>query len=106
MREFSRLSMGMTAFNQFVDEVYNIEEGQVFRKREKLERAFHSGYGSADFAPMSVWSGINAVTQVETSTRDTTKSKGAAQFARGTFGVGAQISKSAFRVASELVGAV
>ena len=76
MREFSRRSMGMTAFNQFVDEVYNIDEGQVFRKREKLERAFTSGYGSADFAPFSVWSGINAITQVETSTRDTSAAKG------------------------------
>ena len=40
MREFSRTSMGPDAFRDFVDEVYNIDEGQVFRKREKLERAF------------------------------------------------------------------
>ena len=106
MREFSRRSMGMTAFNQFVDEVYNIDEGQVFRKREKLERAFTSGYGSADFAPFSVWSGINAITQVETSTRDTSAAKGRAQFARGTFGVGAQISKRAFAVAQDLLVSV
>ena len=103
MREFSRRSMGMTAFNQFIDEVYNIEEGQVFRKREKLERAFTSGYGSADFAPMSIWSGINAITQIETSTRGTTAAKGRAQFARGTFGAGAQISKRAFAVAQGLL---
>jgi phage/plasmid-like protein (TIGR03299 family) len=105
MREFSRRSMGMTAFNQFVDEVYNIDEGQVFRKREKLERAFTSGYGNADFAPFSVWSGINAITQIETSTRGTTAAKGNAQFARGTFGAGAQISKRAFAVARDLVTA-
>ena len=36
MREFSRASMGqLTQFNEFVDEVYNIDEGQVFRKREQ-----------------------------------------------------------------------
>ena len=29
MREFSRASMGIGAFDEFVDEVYNIEEGQV-----------------------------------------------------------------------------
>ena len=104
MREFSRRSMGMTAFNQFVDEVYNIDEGQVFRKREKLERAFHSGYG-VDYAPMSIWSGINAITQLETSTRGTTAAKSRAQFARGTFGAGAQISKRAFAVARDLVTA-
>ena len=37
-------------FNDFVDEVYNIEEGQVFRKRDKLERAFTRGFGYR-FAP-------------------------------------------------------
>ena len=104
MREFSRASMGLDSFRDFVDEVYNIDEGQVFRKREKLERAFISGYGS-EYAYNSIWSGLNAITQVETSTRGTTAAKGRAQFARGTFGAGAQISKKAFAVARDLVGA-
>jgi len=104
MREFSRASMGYTQFNEFVDEVYNIEEGKVFRKRGNLEEAFRRGYGS-EYAPMSIWAGVNAITQIETSTRDTTKSKGTAQFARGTFGVGASISKRAFAVARDLVTA-
>ena len=88
MREFSRASMGYTQFTDFVDEVYNIDEGQVFRKRDKLTEAFLHGYGF-EYAPMSVWAGINAITQVETSTRGTTAAKGRAQFARGTFGAGA-----------------
>ena len=104
MREFSRASMGLQGFREFVDEVYNIDEGQVFRKREKLQRAFTRGYGS-EYAPSSVWSAVNAITQIETSTRNTTRAKGNAQFARGTFGVGAQISKRAFAVARDLVGA-
>ena len=104
MREFSRASMGLDRFNSFVDEVYNINEGDVFRKREKLQRAFDAGYGSG-YAPRSLWNGINAITQVETSTLGTTAAKGRAQFARGTFGAGAQISKRAFAVARELVGA-
>ena len=104
MREFSRRSMGLDSFRNFVDEVYNIDEGQVFRKRSALNQAFHYGYGS-EFAPMSVWAGFNAITQVETSTRGTTAAKGRAQFARGTFGAGAQISKKAFAVAKELVTA-
>ena len=104
MREFSRRSMGIQAFDDFVDEVYNIDEGQVFRKRSALSRAFHNGYGS-EYAPMSMWAGINAITQVETSTRGTTAVQGRAQFARGTFGVGAQISKRAFAVARDLVTA-
>jgi phage/plasmid-like protein (TIGR03299 family) len=102
MREFSRASMGLPRFQEFVDEVYNIDEGQAFRKRDKLEAAFRRGYGS-DFAPNSVWNAVNAITQIETSTRGTTASKGRAQFARGTFGVGAQISKKAFTVARDLV---
>ena len=104
MREFSRCSMGMTEFSRFADEVYNIADDQAFRKRDKLCQAFRSGYGS-EFAPMSVWAGINAITQVETSTRGTTAAKGRAQFARGVFGAGAQISKKAFAVAKELVSA-
>ena len=104
MREFSRTHLGTDGFRWFVDQVYNVEEDQVFRKREKLERAFRVGYGS-DYASFSLWNGINAITEIETSTRGTTKSKGAAQFARGTFGVGAQISKRAFAVARDLVTA-
>ena len=46
MREFSRVSMGIGAFDEFVDEIYNIDEGQVFRKRQQLETAFRVGYGS------------------------------------------------------------
>ena len=102
MREFSRTSMGLQSFSDFVDEVYNIEEGQVFRKRDKLEAAFQRGYGH-EYAPYSLWSGLNAITQVETSTRDTTAAKGRSQFARGTFGIGAQISKRAFAVAQDLL---
>ena len=104
MREFARASMGHTQFDEFLDEVYNIEEGQVFRKRDKLRQAFRMGYGS-EYAPMSIWAGINAITQIETSTRGTTAAKGRAQFARGTFGAGAQISKRAFAVAKDLVTA-
>ena len=102
MREFSRVSMGHDAFCDFADEVYNIDEGQVFRKRDKLRQAFLNGYGS-EYAPYSLWAGINAITQIETSTRGTTAAKGRAQFARGTFGAGAQISKKAFAVAAAML---
>ena len=104
MREFSRTAMSLDGFREFVDEVYNIEDDKVFRKRDKLDNAFYNGFG-ADYARGSVWSAVNAVTQIETSTLGATKAKSNAQFARGTFGVGAQISKRAFKVAAELVGA-
>ena len=102
MREFSRASMGRDGFRDFVDEIYNIDEGQVFRKREQLERAFNHGYGW-EYAPNSIWSAVNAVTQVETSTRHQTEAKARSQFARGTFGAGATISKKAFEVAANLL---
>jgi len=104
MREFSRTHMGMSDFNSFVDQVYNVEEGDTFRKRQHLERAFRMGYGS-EFAEFSLWNGLNAITQIETSTRNQTNAKARSQFARGTFGMGAQISKRAFAVARDLVTA-
>ena len=102
MREFSQFAITSAQFNDFVDEVYNIDEGQVFRKRDKITAAMNRGYG-ASYAPGTLWNAVNAITQVETSTRGTTAAKGRAQFARGTFGVGAQISKKAFAVARDLV---
>ena len=104
MREFSRQFMSLEGFRDFVDEVYNIDEGQVLRKRKHLENAFYNGFGTS-YAPGSVWNAVNAITQIETSTKGKTAAKSRAQFARGTFGAGAQISKRAFAVASELVGA-
>jgi phage/plasmid-like protein (TIGR03299 family) len=104
MREFSRASMGQDGFRDFVDEVYNVKEDQVFRKRERLESAFQHGFGW-EYAPKSVWAAFNAITQVETSTRSLTKARATNQFARGTFGAGAQISKRAFAIASEFVTA-
>ena len=104
MREFSQFSINSSQFNDFVDEVYNIDEGQVFRKRDKITAAMNRGYG-VEFNPGTLWTAVNAITQVETSTRGTTAAKGRAQFARGTFGVGAQISKKAFAIARDLVTA-
>jgi phage/plasmid-like protein (TIGR03299 family) len=104
MREFSRTAMSMSAFNDYVDQVYEVKEGDILRKRQKLEQAFRVGYGS-EYASFSLWNGFNAITQLETSTRNQTAAKSRAQFARGTFGLGAQISKKAFALASDLVSA-
>jgi hypothetical protein len=104
MRELSQFSITSSQFNEFVDEVYNIDEGQVFRKREKITAAMNRGYG-VEYSPGTLWTAVNAITQIETSTRGTTAAKGRAQFARGTFGAGAQISKRAFAVARDLVTA-
>ena len=76
----------------------------MFRKREKITAAMNRGYG-VEYSPGTLWTAVNAITQIETSTRGTTAAKGRAQFARGTFGAGAQISKRAFAVARDLVTA-
>ena len=75
MREFSQFSITSSQFNDFVDEVYNIDEGQVFRKRDKITAAMNRGYG-VQFNPGTLWTAVNAITQVETSTRGTTAAKG------------------------------
>ncbi len=105
MREFTRVSMGHTVFNEYLDEVYQIEEGQKFRKRDKLNRAFRHGLG-ADYAPMSLWNAVNAVTEIETSTRNQTAAGARRQFARANFGVGRQISSRAIEVATAYLSAV
>ena len=104
MKEFSRTSMGIDSFRDFVDEVYNIEDGQVFRKRDKLEQLFRYGKGM-DFAPFSVWNGVNAITELETSTLSQTSSGAKRQFARANFGAGYTLSKKAMTIAKQLVTA-
>ena len=104
MKEFSRTSMGIDGFREFVDEVYNIDEGQVFRKRDKLEQLFRYGKGM-DFAPFSVWNGVNAITELETSTLSQTSSGAKRQFARANFGAGYTLSKKAMTIAKQLVTA-
>ena len=98
MREFSQFNMTSSQFNDFVDEVYNIDESQAFRKRDKINAAMNRGYG-VEFNPGTLWTALNAITQVETSTLGQTKAGTNRQFARGTFGAGATISKKAFAVA-------
>ena len=103
MREFVSREMTYSEFNEYVDEVYNIDEGQVFRKREKLERAFRMGMGQ-DIAPYTMWSAVNAITEVETSTKVRHK-QARRQFARANFGAGLAISKRALDVARTLTSA-
>ena len=105
MREFARVSMGTEVFNEYLDEVYKIEEGQKFRKRSKLNTAFLFGMG-ADYAPSSLWNAVNAVTEIETSTRNQTAAGARRQFARANFGQGLQISNRAIEVATAYLSAV
>ena len=105
MREFTRVSMGHYVFNEYLDEVYKVEEGKKLRKRDKLNAAFRRGIG-AEYAPFSLWNAVNAVTEVETSTRNQTAAGARRQFARANFGQGLQLSNRAIEVATAYLSAV
>ena len=100
MREFSRATCGPTDFNAFIDDVYNVEEGDTKfdKKRQKLERLFLYGRGQ-DMAPRSLWSAVNAVTEMETSTLGKTAAGEKRMFARANFGAGKDLSRKAMQVA-------
>ena len=67
MREFSRTSMGVAQFNEFVDEVYNVDEGQVFRKREKARACIYPWLWLPSLHLSVFGMAVNAITEVETS---------------------------------------
>lgn len=104
MKEFAQYSMGESAFTEFIDEVYNVQEGEKLRKREQLERLYRYGLGYS-YAPQTLWSAVNAVTELETSTKNKTASESKRFFARSNFGLGLQVSKRAMKVATKLVTA-
>lgn len=104
MREFSQRGMSQSQFTEFVNELYSVKEGGVFRKRTRLEDAFQHGLGW-HHAPKSIWSAVNAVTQVETSTRQLTARSAIKQFQRANFGSGLTMSQKAMALAEKLVTA-
>ena len=104
MREFASRSMNRDGFREFVNTVYNVTDEDIFRKRQSLERAFNWGMG-AEFAPNSIWNAVNAVTEIETSTRNKTAANARKQFARANFGVGLEYSRKATELAKQLVNA-
>ena len=104
MREFASRPMHRDGFREFINTVYNVTDEDIFRKRQSLERAFNWGMG-ADFAPNTIWNAVNAVTEIETSTRNKTAANARKQFARANFGVGLEYSRKATELAKQLVNA-
>lgn len=102
MREFAATPMTTAQFNEFVDEVYSVKEDDVFRKREQLTAAWFGGLG-AEFAPQSLWAGVNAITQVETSTKNLSARSQIKKFQRANFGNGMTISQKTMELAAQLV---
>ena len=75
MREFSRASMDVRLSTTLLMRSITLTKVKSSASVTSLNAAFNNGYGW-DFAPHSVWNAVNAVTQVETSTRGTTAAKG------------------------------
>ena len=101
MREFSRFHMN-GQFDDYIDTVYRIEEGDTFKKREKLWRAYSSGFGS-QFHHGTLWGAVNAVTQLETSTLGKTAKGMSNAFNRANFGPGLRLSRRAIEVAKDFL---
>ena len=105
LREFTQRALTATDFNDYIDEVYNIdreEESKPFKKREKLWGAYRTGFG-ANFHHGTLWGAVNAVTQLETSTLGQTAKGMSTRFNSANFGAGLRYSRKAIEVAKELI---
>ena len=104
MREFSRVTMLGSEFNDYIDQVYGIEpdSDKPFKKRDKLRRAYEQGFG-AEFSRGTLWGAVNAVTQIETSTLGLTRAEYGRRFNSAAFGTGMAKSKRAIEVAKDML---
>ena len=95
-------------FRDFIAQVYDVDieelEDGRFKKYAKLQRAFRGGLGQREFAPGTLWSAVNAVTEVETSTLTGGARTTARQFTRANFGAGLTLSRKACDAARSLTG--
>ena len=103
MREFTRYQMNLAEFTDFARVVYDQTENDKFRKLNKLHAAFRNGIGVRDFAPDTLWSAVNAITEVETSTKGKTAENVRKTFKRAHFGEGQRISANAIDTAKQLI---
>ena len=104
MREFTRRTLMMDEFEDMVRDVYDVDDLMKFRKYKLLRQSLFAGRGS-QLAAGTLWSAVNAITEVETSPLGKTAAKATAQFARANFGQGKVVSNKALTYARKLVGA-
>ena len=106
MEQFAQHQLFGPDFRNFVSEVYDVDiedlEDGKFKKYAKLQRAYRGGLGQRDFAPGTMWSAINAITEVETSTKAGGAVNARRQFARANFGQGLVISNKAISRARQI----
>ena len=106
MEQFSQHQLFGPDFRDFVADVYDVDivdiEDGKFKKYAKLQRAYRGGLGQRDFAPGTMWSAVNAITEVETSTKAGGAVNARRMFARANFGQGLVISQKAITRAREI----
>lgn len=108
MRELAATPINADTFRELLERVYvkEIPEGKQIedlRKHRHLVHAYHDGLGARSFAPYTLWSAVNAITQIETSTLTGTRAQRNRAFARSNFGAGYSISQRAIEEARELI---
>jgi len=99
-RNFADTPIERSDFRELLERVYasEIPEGKQvddLRKYPKLVRSYLGGFGAREFAPFTMWSAVNAITEIETSTQIGTRAYQRRQFARANFGAGLTTSKRA-----------
>jgi hypothetical protein len=99
-RHFADTPIERGDFRELLERVYasEIPEGKQIdeiRKYPKLIRAYNGGFGAREFAPHTMWTAVNAITEIETSTKLGTRAQQRRQFARANFGAGLTTSKRA-----------
>ncbi len=110
-RSFAETPIEQGDFRELLERVYasEIPEGKQIddlRKYPKLRRAYTGGLGAREFAPYTMWSAVNAITEVETSTQIGTRAQQRRQFAKANFGSGLLTSKRAIQEAEAMLSLV
>jgi hypothetical protein len=107
-KQFAETPIEQADFRELLERVYatEIPEGKQIddlRKYPKLRRAYVGGLGQRDFAPYTLWSAVNAITEVETSTMIGTRAQQRRAFARANFGSGLTTSARSIAEAQKLM---
>ena len=110
-RTFAETPIEQGDFRDLLERVYasEIPEGKQIddlRKYPKLRRAYTGGLGAREFAPYTMWSAVNAITEVETSTKIGTRAQQRRQFQRANFGSGLSTSRRAIQEAEAMLSLV
>ena len=110
-RNFADTPIERSDFRELLERVYasEIPEGKQvddLRKYPKLVRSYLGGFGAREFAPFTMWTAVNAITEIETSTQIGTRAYQRRQFARANFGAGLTTSKRAVMEALTMCEAI